>query len=154
MSRPDDPRGLGEIRDTAERIAADARDLEETSRPAALTGKRPELVPQAGPRFDIRGSGAVHRAEQVRAADDVESARRQQELAAGQARAAGALEQSARGLEASRAELEDARRAAAGGARLADSVAEGVERLSGDVDRLRRQADALPADPAGGDPDR
>jgi len=150
VSRPDDPRGLGEIRDVAERIAADARELEETSRPAALTGERPELVPQAGPRLDIRGSDAVHRAEQVRAADDVESARRQQELAAGQAEAAGALEQSARGLEASRAELEDAREAAAGGARLADSVAEGVERLSGDVDRLRRQADALPADPAGG----
>lgn len=154
MSRPDDdPRGLGEIRDTAERIAAEARDLEETSRPAALTGERPELVPRAGPRYDIRGSDAIHRAEQVRAADDVATSRRQQELAAQQAEAAVSLEDSARGLEASRAGLEDARRAAAGGASLADSIAEGVESLSGDVERLRRQADALPTDPAG-DPDR
>lgn len=148
MSRPED-RGLGEIRDAAERIAADARELEETSRPAALTGERPELVPRAGPRFDIRGSDAVHHAEQVRAADDVATSRRQQELAARQAEAAGTLEDSARGLEASRAALEGARRSAAGGSRLADSVAEGVASLSEDVERLRRQADALPTDPAG-----
>lgn len=150
MSRPED-RGLDEVREAAERIAADARELEETSRPAALTGERPELVPQAGPRYDIRGSDAIHRAEQVRAADDVATSRRQQEAAAQQAAAAAALEDSARGLEASRAALDEARRAAAGGARRADSVAEGVESLSEDVDRLRRQADALPADPAGDD---
>jgi hypothetical protein len=151
VSRPDDPGGLGEIRDNAERIAAEARELEETSRPAALTGERPELVPQAGPRFDIRGSDAIHRAEQVRAADDVAASRRQQELAAQQAEAAGALEDSARGLEASRAGLEDARRAAAGGAGLAGAIAEGVESLSDDVERLRRQADALPTDLGDGD---
>ncbi|MEW5929369.1 MAG: hypothetical protein AB1941_18100 [Gemmatimonadota bacterium] len=152
MSRPGE-RGLDEVREAAERIAADARELEDASRPAALTGERPELAPRAGPRYDIRGSDAIHRAEQVRAADDVETSRRQQEAAAQQAAAAAALEDSARGLEASRAALEDARRAAAGGTHRADSVAEGAESLSGDVDRLRRQADTLPSDPAG-DEDR
>ncbi|HEV2145869.1 MAG TPA: hypothetical protein VGR37_00480 [Longimicrobiaceae bacterium] len=147
MSRPSDPRNgeeLRKIREQAERIAADARDLAESSRPAALTGERPELVPQAPPALDIRGSGAIHRAEQVRAADDVATSLRQEELAAGQADAAGTLQHTGRELDEARDDLEETERRAAEGARRAGAIRDDVERLSDDVSRLREQADEVP----------
>lgn len=106
--RPDPrPReGLEEIEHDAGRLAEAARGMAEQSRGTALTGERPELDPRAPPRLDIRHSGAVHRADRVRAEDDVRTGERQEELAAAQEEAARTLRESREALEAGRAELD------------------------------------------------
>lgn len=127
------------VRDGARRIAADARELAEQSEPAAHTGARPELVPEAPPALDIRGSDAIHHAEQVRAADDVETAERQEDLAARQQQAAEILRANARDLQRARAELEEARRALSDTARTTEDLADTAQDLSALVQDLQDQ---------------
>ena len=122
--------------------------------PAPGAGERPELVPRGPARLDIRASDAVHHAEAVRAADDVETSERQQALAAGQREAAETLRETAAVLDESRAELESTGARAARNAARADSVAETAEQLGEQLSRVREQVRAIPADPVdGGDGD-
>lgn len=139
------------LQDNARRIAADAGEMAEQSRPSALTGTRPELRPEAAPALDLRGSAAIRHGEQVRARDDVETSERQQEMAAGQEAAAAALQRSAERLDAGRERLQGVRERVEQNAQDAASLAQDADHLSAQVDQLRNRARSLQVD---GDGDR
>ncbi len=152
MSNQPEPRDdLREVEERARQLGAEAQDLADDGREAAVAG-RPELATPLSPRVDIRATDAVRRADRVRAADDVDTAELQMSAAEAQERAAEFLRENAARLERTGEEIRSTEERVASNSERVESVAEDAERLREQTGQVR--AAVRSTGPDADDPDR